>query len=1006
MTTSIATIRRRLPTLIAIVGMMSCILAIMVASAYFFLLPQEAKARTLVLFHAPLNGDQLEVGQISSIHATARDENNVTRMELWIDGELTQVETSRVPGGISPFPLVTNWEPIEVGRHTLTVRAFNSRGERAQASVNIETFEPADRDDDGVTDEDDACPDDTAPTSDGCPLSDDRDNDGLADEEDACPDEAGWADIDGCPTPDDSDGDGVLDEEDACPDERGLSDVEGCPDADGDSVPDGADADPGEPGPVDDGGAPGFDDEPAPDGSGAPEGGDPGLDIPDSDGDGASDDVDPCPHEYGEPEDSYCPPPESDPAPEDDGPIFEPPGGFFDEVEIPINIEIEAYEFSVSGEYDNVWCYVQLAEGAMQRYEFEPEGENRWNIRDVLGGANSVHLVAFWGEPLPVFINCGADNIYHEEVSDEDDGVIQDAGGWGTVYDLGTHSVSHSSLEWDGRELLATGIGPDGESFLGRYRICSPTCDETALQPPILENITLGPRGEGPYLLHWRWDGNEDWIDGFGVLVNGTLYGTMSRIAPDRRTLDIGTFLPACGEVLEFQIFAYGGNSADGTYRESPNSNTLTWDGEACPRSVLVTFLSLDTTGMGGRQGPISGTFYANDQMLIADYRDRPPSFDATDDTERYLDTGRFYDIATLFSEIETEARSCIGSGCTRNYAPSTTSIEVELGPHEALTFGARIWREGGMFFNGDAYVPEDMIVPGEYVVYDNGINMTVLVDVLVGPEAGGPEHLPDLTITDVTAEESSGQLRIHVFNNASDLVDEDISVNLVRMSTNEQITLYTWENVTIPSGGFRILQSGILDIEPYDLRVILDPDNAIRETDDGNNIYETPVRMHVEFTRLGWGAPCEFFLDTGDAEYRFRMWVGHLSPDGEATWIAERRHPWSGTVDVDIIPYEEWEYNEEDWVLAGNPLFSFEFDMPADHSLVIMADGYEDDPGLGADDYAGRVYVTYPREMNYGDSPDQYHYASEGWHECRDAEPISWDENNFHIYWRINRIH
>ncbi|MBM3144197.1 MAG: hypothetical protein FJ010_04340 [Chloroflexi bacterium] len=993
-------LRRKLPVIVAIVGSLSCILALLVVAGYFFLTPVEAAPRPLVLIHAPLDGDQLEVGQTITIHATARDENNITRLELWVDGEMAQVETSILAGGISPFPILTNWQPTSVGDHTLIVRAFNSQGARAHASITVEAVESPDRDDDGIEDEVDACPDEASPTPDGCPLPDDRDRDGVADAEDACLDEAGWPDHDGCLTPGDSDGDGVLDEEDACPEERGLPEEAGCPDRDGDSIPDDSDADPDEPGPAESGGAPDFDGDTVPDDHdlapeepGSPEGGGaPASDAGDSDSDGAADDVDPCPHEAGDAEGGFCPPPEDDPVPEDDSPAFDfeiPDFGM--EVEIPVTVEVEAYEFSVSRDFSNVWCYVRVADSEMERYEFSPEGDRFWDIGAVLGGGNSVRLATVLSEPLLIFVNCGADTIY-----------TGPGGGWGTVYDLGTYAYAHSSNEWDGRELLATGIGRDGEAFQARYRICVPSCEETDFQAPILNPITLGPRGEGPFNMRFRWDGTEEWITGFKLYVNGSF---VDLISSRQRSVEVAAYRPSCGEVMEFEMTAFT-ELDDAPDRESPRSNTQVWDGLTCPRTVILTFLSFDTSaGLGSRQGPISGTFFANDEMLVADYRDGPPSFDATDDTERYLAPGQVYNIATLFADIEREAWSCVGSGCTSNYAPSTNYIEVELGPREALTFGASIWKEGGgSAFDGDAYVPGGEIVPGEYVVYDNGINMHVLVDVLVGPEAGGPDRLPDLTITDVTAAETSGQLRIHVFNNASDLVDENITVNLVRMSTNTVIDLRTWEHITIPSGSGVILQGETLTLEPYDLRVIVDPDNAIEETDDSNNIYETPVRMHVRITELHWGSPCENFLDQ-EAEYRFRIWVGHRPPEGDVIWIGQRNHPWFGTVDVDTSE-DPWAYNEEDWVLADNPLFTFDFDMPADHNLVIMADGHEDDAGLGADDYAGNVFIEYSRDIAYGASPDGYHYAASGWHECRDAEPLAWDNNNFHIYWRITRVH
>ena len=87
----------------------------------------------------------------------------------------------------------------------------------------------------------------------------DRDNDGIPDDIDACPDEPedhkGNDPNDGCPLPPDRDGDGIPDAYDKCPDEPedkdGIDDGDGCPedDADKDGVPDAVDACPKEPGP-------------------------------------------------------------------------------------------------------------------------------------------------------------------------------------------------------------------------------------------------------------------------------------------------------------------------------------------------------------------------------------------------------------------------------------------------------------------------------------------------------------------------------------------------------------------------------------------------------------------------------------------------------------------------------------------------------------------------------------------------------------------------------------
>jgi len=76
-----------------------------------------------------------------------------------------------------------------------------------------------------------------APTSTPQPAAD-RDGDGMTDDDDRCPDEAedldGFEDGDGCPDPD-NDGDGIADVRDACPTDaetvNGFADDDGCPDA-------------------------------------------------------------------------------------------------------------------------------------------------------------------------------------------------------------------------------------------------------------------------------------------------------------------------------------------------------------------------------------------------------------------------------------------------------------------------------------------------------------------------------------------------------------------------------------------------------------------------------------------------------------------------------------------------------------------------------------------------------------------------------------------------------
>ncbi len=313
--------QRCLPMLIAFVGVFSAVIAMIVCVAYF----RDKSQRTsqpVVMIRAPQFGEQLEVDKTATVRALARGKDNIVRMELWVDGQLIDTQISNISGGVSSFPLLANWQPPTSAPHTLTVRAFNTQGERARTSVSVDAFDLSDRDLDGVEDGIDACPDqlgsafargcpdaegdgipdaeDACPMEygltlgDGCPLPSegDRDGDGLLDETDACaddpgtpfaegcpdadsdgvgdsvdacPTEAGWPHPDGCPMPGDTDGDSIPDADDACADSWGLPEQEGCPDDDGDGIPDFVDADPHEPGPGSSSGAPDRDSDAVPD---------------------------------------------------------------------------------------------------------------------------------------------------------------------------------------------------------------------------------------------------------------------------------------------------------------------------------------------------------------------------------------------------------------------------------------------------------------------------------------------------------------------------------------------------------------------------------------------------------------------------------------------------------------------------------------------------------------------------------------------------------------------
>jgi hypothetical protein len=124
---------------------------------------------------------------------------------------------------------------------------------------------PDDRDNDGVLNKEDKCPDEIGVKSNnGCPIPSDQDGDGVIDSKDKCLKKFGEKKCDGCPCPPpppgckDKDNDGICDDKDKCPSEFGFIKYRGCP-------------------------------------------------IPDTDGDGLNDEVDKCPKQFGPLSNDGCP---------------------------------------------------------------------------------------------------------------------------------------------------------------------------------------------------------------------------------------------------------------------------------------------------------------------------------------------------------------------------------------------------------------------------------------------------------------------------------------------------------------------------------------------------------------------------------------------------------------------------------------------------------------------------------------------------------------------------
>jgi len=373
----------------------------------------------------------------------------------------------------------------------------------------------------------------------------------------------------------------------------------------------------------------------------------------------------------------------------------------------------------------------------MERYgPFEPLGERRWDIAAYLGGAHSRHVLVPSGEPLQLQARCLA------SISTEDE-----------PYHRGEILEFHSPSDWDGHVITVSSAGGDEvHSFQVAYRICSPSCEEAAFPPPNLELHVLGD-----HRLWWSWGGERESIDGFRVYLNDTY---LFDLATNRTSTSVGHLEPLCGERMEFQMTAYSGRTLSPD-RESPRSNTVYWEGEACPRTVRVTFERLTThdnigtdeyTGfMFARGGPyeqdsISGAFRAF----------------SSSDTEGVAFDGAhcFHWVVALcygiwlhpnsemriqediFDVIRTEwepYRDGLQAYARYFDGPDHNYVIVELGADDKLTIRGLIrdddyWSGEDTLFDVERELRPEEIVSGPLTLDGRRMDLTVLIEVLENP--------------------------------------------------------------------------------------------------------------------------------------------------------------------------------------------------------------------------------------------------------------------------------
>jgi len=337
---------------------------------------------------------------------------------------------------------------------------------------------------------------------------------------------------------------------------------------------------------------PGTDVEAPP--GGLPSGEGPAVEEPFAEEEAPAEEEGPVVLEGPAPEAFYTPPdPDEGPPPEDIGDLVariprEAIVHFAPRPETaPIWVEFEALEFAVDESYDDIYCYLSLADEPVERVpetEFlRPIDERRWNIAEHLGGENSRVIEVPSSGTVRVFVECY---------------------GWsGATWEyLGLTDVLHPPEDWDGHTIQVHGTGSGG--FDLDYRIFPLP---SIIPPPY--NLVYATLGNRAY-LDWRWDGNEAEIHGFRLYVNDNV---VASVGPDFRSLEVSTWTTEhCGEMNEFYVTAYRGDLGEGI--ESSPSNLVAFAGPPCEEPDDILYVAeLPTYICGGIREIDVGYQYASD---------------------------------------------------------------------------------------------------------------------------------------------------------------------------------------------------------------------------------------------------------------------------------------------------------------------------------------------------------------------------------------------------------
>jgi hypothetical protein len=452
-------------------------------------------------------------------------------------------------------------------------------------------------------------------------------------------------------------------------------------------------------------------------------------------------------------------------------------------------LRLEALDLRTDAGYESLHCYAAVGGRPPRWYpdadgdpatdeSFAPMSGTHWDIAAHFSGSEAPLI--FWpgDADLPFDITC----------------VGVRAGGTDAV-ELGHLALAIPPASWDGERRRASAEGEGGfeVEYLVGFADLEPKGLDSGMAVP--QNLRYDDRRQS---LRWEYAPNtepeaEPEIDGFLVFLNDNLVFELDADERESR-LPEAWLVPPCGEEYVFSLRAYHRPYPDGAY-SNPSNTVLLAGGEAgseaCNREFLVTFRRLSVYDMGDDgdddprgMGPISGFVDANTTLHSFG---NPPSVTIFNNSNFNLDTF-FWD----------------------DYAEANT-ILIPLAEEDDLRIGfvmddndTRGWYDNSICAGGETLHYSELLsgpVEGSFDAtrnWEDEVRCTIEYTIEPAPGspvgvAGGGLLLPWLDLTDVTLDEATDELQLHITNTGTAAwANQDLDVRVTNRDGQETGT-HTW---------------------------------------------------------------------------------------------------------------------------------------------------------------------------------------------------------------------